>query len=266
MTECSQSEFEFKGHFSRRVGAAFDGGAMTSDGGALLLREADRRLGLLPRLAECFLDARDPARVTHSVAEMVAQRVYGLALGYEDLNDHEQLRRDPLLHVLAGKAQLDQPLAGKSTLNRLELGNGGAHRYKKITYWKDAVDALLVNLFLEAFPAPPEEIVLDLDTTDVELNGKQEGRFFHGYYDEYCYLPLYIFCGEHLLCVRLREANTDAADGSLAELERIVGQIRARWPQTHITLRADSGFCRDELMEWGRTAAGRGLCFRPRAQ
>ena len=256
MTECSQSEFEFKGHFSRRVGAAFDGGAMTSDGGALLLRETDRRLGLLPRLAECFLDARDPARVTHSVAEMVAQRVYGLALGYEDLDDHEQLRHDPLLHVLAGKAQLDEPLAGKSTLNRLELGNGGAHRYKKITYWKDAVDALLVNLFLEAFQTPPDEIVLDLDTTDVELNGKQEGRFFHGYYDEYCYLPLYIFCGEHLLCVRLREANTDAADGSLAELKRIVGQIRARWQRTHITLRADSGFCRDELMDWAERQPG----------
>jgi hypothetical protein len=241
---------EFKGHFSRRVGAAFDGGAISSDAGALLLRETDRRLNLLPRLAGCFLDARDPARTTHPLAEMVAQRVYGLALGYEDLNDHDQLRRDPLLHVLAGKAQMEEPLAGKSTLNRLELGGGDPHRYKKITYWKDAVDALLVDLFLEAFATPPEEIVLDLDTTDVELHGKQEGRFFHGYYDEYCYLPLYIFAGEHLLCVRLREANTDAADGSLAELKRIVGQIRTHWPQTHIILRADSGFCRDELMDW----------------
>jgi hypothetical protein len=256
MTECSQSALEFEGHFSRRVGAAFDGGTMSSDGGALLLRETDRRLNLLPRLAECFLDARDAARVTHPVAEMVAQRVYGLALGYEDLNDHEQLRRDPLLHVLAGKAQLDAPLAGKSTLNRLELGGCGADRYKKITYWKDAVDALLVAVFLEAFEAPPEEVVLDLDTTDVELNGRQEGRFFHGYYDEYCYLPLYIFCGEHLLCVRLREANTDAADGSLAELKRITSQIRARWPQTHIILRADSGFCRDELMDWAEQQPG----------
>jgi hypothetical protein len=229
---------------------------MTSDGGALLLREVDRHLNLLPRLSKCFLDSRDPARVTHPIEEMVAQRVYGLALGYEDLNDHEHLRHDPLLHVLAGKAQLHEPLAGKSTLNRLELGGAGPHRYKKITYWKDAVDALLVDAFLEAFEAPPEEIVIDLDTTDVELNGKQEGRFFHGYYDEYCYLPLYVFCGEHLLCVRLREANTDAADGSLAELERIVGQIRARWPRTHITLRADSGFCRDELMEWAERQPG----------
>jgi hypothetical protein len=214
MTQCSQSEFEFKGHFSRRVGAAFDGGTMTSDGGALLLRETDRRLNLLPRLAECFLDRRNPVLVTHPVAEMVAQRVYALALGYEDLNDHEQLRQDPLLHVLAGQAKMDEPLAGKSTLNRLELGDGSPHRYKKITYWKDSLDALLVAVFLESFETPPEEIVLDLDTTDVELNGKQEGRFFHGYYDEYCYLPLYIFAGEHLLCVRLRKADEEALDGA----------------------------------------------------
>src|ERR1035437_5832284 len=256
MTQCSQSEFEFKGHFSRRVGAAFDGGTMTSDGGALLLRETDRRLNLLPRLAECFLDRRNPVLVTHPVAEMVAQRVYALALGYEDLNDHEQLRHDPLLHVLAGKAKMDEPLAGKSTLNRLELGDGDPHRYKKITYWKDSLDALLVTVFLESFETPPEEIVLDLDTTDVELNGKQEGRFFHGYYDEYCYLPLYIFAGEHLLCVRLREADRDAADGSLAEVQRIVEQIRARWSRVHIILRGDSGFCRDELMDWAEQQEG----------
>src|ERR1035437_277480 len=173
MTQCSQSEFEFKGHFSRRIGAAF------------LLRETDRRLNLLPRLAECFLDRRNPVLVTHPVAEMVAQRVYALALGYEDLNDHEQLRHAPFLHGLAGKAKMEEPLAGKSTLNRLELGDGDPHRYKKITYWKDSLDALLVTVFLESFETPPEEIVLDLDTTDVELNGKQEGRFFHGYYDEY---------------------------------------------------------------------------------
>ena len=229
---------------------------MTSDAGALLLRETDRRLNLLPRLAECFLDRRNPVLVVHTVAEMLAQRICGLALGYEDLNDHEQLRLDPLLHVLAGKAKMDEPLAGKSTLNRLELGAGRADRYKKITYWKDSIDALLVDLFLESFPAPPEEIVLDLDTTDVELHGKQEGRFFHGYYDEYCYLPLYIFSGEHLLCVRLREANRDAADGSLAELKRIVAQVRARWSRTRIILRGDSGFCRDELMDWAEQQQG----------
>ncbi|MGH9628619.1 MAG: IS1380 family transposase [Bryobacteraceae bacterium] len=250
MTECNQSEFEFKAHFSRRVEAGFDGGQMTSDGGSLLLREADRRLNLLPRLAECFLDGRNPALVKHSVGEMIAQRVYGLALGYEDLNDHEQLRNDPLLAVLAGKRELGQPLAGKSTLNRLELSNGTPDRYKKITYWKASIDALFVEVFLEAFEQAPEQIVLDVDTTDVELHGGQEGRFFHGYYDEYCYLPLYIFCGEHLLCVRLREANIDASAGSLHEVQRIVEQIRGRWPKVRIILRGDSGFCREELMDW----------------
>jgi hypothetical protein len=250
MTECNQSDLGFAGHFSRRVAAGFDGGAMTSDGGGLLLREADRRLNLLPRVAGCFLDGRNPLLVKHAVAEMVSQRVYGLALGYEDLNDHEQLRQDPLLKVLAGKADLDEPLAGKSTLNRLELSDGTPNRYKKITYRQEAIDALLVDAFLEAFAEAPAEIVLDLDTTDVELHGGQEGRFFHGYYDEYCYLPLYIFCGEHILCVRLRQANIDASAGSLGEAERIVKQIRARWPEVRIVLRGDSGFCRDELMNW----------------
>ncbi|MGH2676655.1 MAG: IS1380 family transposase, partial [Actinomycetota bacterium] len=195
-------------------------------------------------------DGRNPVLVKHSVGEMISQRVYGLALGYEDLNDHEQLRHDPLLGVLAGKRELDEPLAGKSTLNRLELSNGTPDRYKKITYWKAAIDSLLVDVFLEAFGQAPEEIVLDVDTTDVELHGGQEGRFFHGYYDEYCYLPLYIFCGEHLLCVRLRQANIDASAGSLCEVQRIVEQIRGRWPEVRIILRGDSGFCRDELMDW----------------
>lgn len=250
MTECNQSEFAFQAHFSKRVVAGFDGGTMTSDGGGLLLRETDRRLNLLSRLANCFLDGRDPALVKHSVAQLVAQRVYGLALGYEDLNDHEQLRHDPLLRVLAGKPEADEPLAGKSTLNRLELSDGEPSRYKKITYQQELIDELLVQIFLEAHPQPPAEIVLDIDTTDVELHGGQEGRFFHGYYDEYCYLPLYMFCGEHLLGVRLRQANIDASAGSVKEVERIVGQIRARWPEVKITLRGDSGFCRNELMAW----------------
>jgi hypothetical protein len=250
MTECNQSEFEFAGHFSRRVVAGFDGGQMTSDGGGLLLREVDRRLKLVPRLANCFLDGRNPLLVKHAISEMVSQRVYGLALGYEDLNDHEQLRQDPLFHVLSGKREMRDPLAGKSTLNRLELSDGTPNRYKKITYWKESIDTLLVDVFLEAFEQAPERIVLDVDTTDVELHGGQEGRFFHGYYDEYCYLPLYIFCGEHLLCVRLREANTDASAGSLRELQRIVEQIRGRWPEVRIIVRGDSGFCRDELMAW----------------
>ena len=190
--------------------------------------------------------------IRHSVQELVAQRVYALALGYEDLNDHEQLRQDPVLRLVAGKEEIDQePLAGKSTLQRLEANDGAASRYSKITYWRDAVDELLVNIFLEAHAKPPAEIVIDIDTTDVALHGGQEGRFFHGYYDQYCYLPLYIFCGEHLLGVRLRSANIDAAAGSLREIARIVGQIRQRWPQVRITLRGDSGFCRDELMSWG---------------
>jgi hypothetical protein len=250
MTECNQTEFVFQAHFSRKVEAGFDGGQMTSDGGALLLRETDRRLNLLPRLAECFLDGRNPLLVKHSVAELVSQRMYGLALGYEDLNDHEQLRQDALLRVLTGKRDLEEPLAGKSTLNRLELSNGKPDRYKKITYWKAGIDSLFVDVFVESFGEAPGQIVIDLDTTDVELHGGQEGRFFHGYYDEYCYLPLYIFCGEHLLCVRLREANTDASAGSLSELQRVVEQIRGRWPEVRIIVRGDSGFCRDELMDW----------------
>ena len=224
---------------------------MTTDSGGLLLRETDRRLNLLARLAECFLDARNPVFVEHSVQELVSQRVYGLALGYEDLNDHEQLRRDPLLRVLAGKADVeDSPLAGKSTLNRLELSDGTPNRYKKITFWKAGIDELLVKVFLESHATAPEEIILDVDATDFPLHGEQEGRFFHGYYDCYCYLPLYIFCGDQILCARLRQSNSDAAAGTLAEVQRIVGQIRTAWPEVRIVLRGDSGFCRNELMSW----------------
>src|SRR5579864_510359 len=251
MTECTQSEFEFQAHFSRQVVARFDGGTITTDGGGLLLRETDRRLNLLPRLAECFLDARNPVFLEHSVEQLVSQRVYGLALGYEDLNDHEQLRQDTVMRVLAGKADVEEsPLAGKSTLNRLELSDGTPSRYKKITFWKNGIDELLVKIFLESYGAAPEEIVLDVDATDFPLHGEQEGRFFHGYYDCYCYLPLYIFCGEQILCARLRQSNSDAAAGSLAEIRRIVEQIRAAWPEVKIVLRGDSGFCRNELMSW----------------
>lgn len=251
MTEYSQSTFEFAAHFSRQVVARFDGGTLTTDSGGLLLRETDRRLNLLPRLAECFLDGRNPLWVEHSVQSLVSQRVYGLALGYEDLNDHEQLRQDPLLRVLAGKAEVeDSPLAGKSTLNRLELSDGTPNRYKKITFWKAGMDELLVKVFLESHSTAPEEIILDVDATDFPLHGEQEGRFFHGYYDSYCYLPLYIFCGDQILCARLRQSNRDAAAGSLVEIERIVGQIRAAWPEVKIILRGDSGFCRNELMSW----------------
>lgn len=251
MTECNQVSFGFARHFSREVKGDFAGGTISSDGGALLLREADRRLNLLQRFAGCFQDARDPRYVVHGLPEMVRQRVYGLVLGYEDLNDHEQLRHDPLLALLAEKEEIGQePLAGKSTLNRLELGGEKPDRYKKILYDQAAIDQLLVDVFLEAHEQVPERIVLDLDVTDVALHGHQEGRFFHGYYDSYCYLPLYIFCGQHLLGVRLRQANQDAAAGCKEELQRIVGRIRQRWPETWIIVRADSGFCREELMSW----------------
>jgi hypothetical protein len=224
---------------------------MSSDGGALLLRQTDQRLNLLPRLAECFEDHRNPVLISHSVRELVAQRVYGLALGYEDLSDHDQLREDPLLAVLSGKRDLGtEALAGKSTLNRLELSTEQPSRYKKIHCRQEAVDELLTTLFVEAHDEAPERVVLDLDVTDLPLHGHQEGRFFHGYYDEYCYLPLYIFAGEHVLCARLRTADQDAAAGSKQEVERIVGPIRAAWPETEIILRADSGFCREELMKW----------------
>ncbi len=256
MTQCTQSQFPFEAHFSRQVVAQFDGGQLSSEGGAPLLRQVDRRIGLLRRVVGCFTDARDPERIEHPLQEMLAQRIHGLALGYEDLNDHEELRHDPLLALVAGRRDLTEPLAGKSTLNRMELAPAGwphTERYHRISYSAEGLDALLVEIFLEAHRCPPREIVLDLDVTDTPLHGEQEGRFFHGYYGHYCYLPLYVFCGEHLLCARLRPSNQDASAGSVAEMERIVAQIRARWPKVRIVLRADSGFCREELMGWCET-------------
>ena len=249
MTECNQSSFGFEAFGTREIVSKFDGGTISSDGGSLLLRQTDKRLNLLPRLAKCFLDGRNQDLVEHSVLQMVSQRIYGLALGYEDLNDHEQLRKDPVFGILVGREDLE-PLAGKSTLNRLELGKGINDRYKKITFWKDSMDELMVSIFLESYKKAPAEIVLDIDTTDLPLHGNQEGRFFHGYYGNYCYLPFYVFCGEQLLCSRLREANHDAAFGSLDEIKRIVTQIRTAWPEVKILLRGDSGFCRNELMNW----------------
>jgi hypothetical protein len=249
MTECIQESFTFTAHFSRRVQAEFTAGRVSSDGGALLLREVDQRINLLGRLSSCFSDGRSPVLVKHQLSEMLAQRIYGLALGYEDLNDHEQLRSDPLLGLLAGKRELDEPLAGKSTLNRLEL-TGRSSRYHKISYLTESMDRLLTDLYLESHSAAPSQIVLDLDATDIPLYGHQPERFFHGYYDSYCYLPLYIFAGDQLLCARLRPANQDAAAGSVEEVCRIVTQLRERWPEVSIVLRADSGFCREDLMSW----------------
>jgi len=237
------------------VVAAFDGGLVTSDAGALLLGATDRAIGLIDRFAACFEDGRAQDHVVHEVAAMVGQRVLGIALGYEDVNDHDELRHDPVLGVLSGRLKTRHPrcapLAGKSTLNRLEHAPEGAPgRYHKIGHDGAAVEALFVDLFIEAHKRPPKRIVLDLDATDDPVHGHQEGRFFHGYYDCYCYLPLYIFCGRHLLCAKLRRSNIDGAAGSLEEVARIVGRIRARWPRARILLRADSGFCREALMAW----------------
>lgn len=253
MTQCNQSSFEFEAHFSRAVVADFEGGAITTDAGALLLRETNRRIDLLGRLAACFTDFRSQDRCRHSVEQMLSQRIYGLALGYEDLNDHDQLRHDPLLAMLSGKREPSTALASKSTLCRLErtpASGAEQDRSRKVRYEAPAIDRLLVDLFLESKATPPEEIILDLDATDTPLHGRQEGRFFHGYYDNYCYLPLYIFCGDQILGVRLREANQDASAGSVEEVQRIVAQIRERWPAVQIILRADSGFCRESLMKW----------------
>ena len=253
-TECSRDLFGYEVVEGRQVVAAFDGGAVTSDAGALLLGATDRAIGLVTRFAACFDDGRVQAQVEHTVEAMVAQRVFGIALGYEDLIDHDELRHDPVLATLAGKLSAKRqgcaPLAGKSTLNRLEHAPSAPDRYHKIGHDAAAIEGLFVALFLEAHKTPPQRIILDLDATDDPLHGHQEGRFFHGYYDCYCYLPLYVFCGRHLLAAKLRRSNIDASAGALTQIERIVGQIRARWPKVEILLRADSGFARDELMAW----------------
>lgn len=250
MTECNQERFEFAGHFAKGVVAEFDGEQSSSDGGGLLLREMDRRLRLTERLSGCFADQRDQKRVEHSVEEMLRQRVFSLALGYEDLNDQEQLKQDPMLRLLVGKANQEEDLAGKSTLNRLELSTGITSRYKKIHYWRDGLDDLLLDLFVESYREAPPEIVLDLDVTDLPLHGGQESRFYHGYYGHYCYLPLYIMSGNQVLRAHLRPANQDASAGAWKVLAPVVARLREQWPEVKITLRADSGFCREGLMLW----------------
>ncbi len=253
-TECSADLFGFARVEGRAVVGSFDGGAMTSDAGALLLGATDHAIGLVGRFASCFRDTRRADLVEHDVATLVGQRVFGIALGYEDLIDHDTLRHDPIMAVLAGKLEAKRagcaPVAGKSTLNRLELSRPIPTRYHKISHDPDAIEGLLVDLFLEAHATAPGQIILDLDATDDPLHGHQEGRFFHGYYDGYCYLPLYVFCGRHLLAAKLRPSNIDGAAGSVPEIARILGQIRQSWPKTRVLLRADSGFCREELMAW----------------
>jgi len=274
-TECSATLFEFEAVEGRSVVAGFDGGNITSNAGALLLGQVDCGLGLVRRFAECFIDRRDPRYVEHQVATLVGQRIFGLALGYEDLNDHDELRKDPTFTALAGKLAPTlrsdcEALAGKSTLNRLEhTPKRHGAKYHKIDCDGAKVDALLVDLFLEAHERAPREIVLDLDNTDIPLFGMQEGRFFHGYYDEYCYLPLYVFCGRHLLLARQRQANVAGADGAVEEMARMVAQIRRRWPRVRIILRADSGFSNEPLMAWcelSRVDYAFGLARNPRLQ
>jgi len=264
MTECSAEQLEFHGLGKRVVVGRFDGGAISSDGGALLLSEVEAKTGILAGLAEQFTDHRNPELIDHSARELIAQRVLAVALGWEDLNDHDRLRCDPLLATAVGKCDPSgqdrskeqdrgKALASSSTLNRLELtppDADSAARYKKIVADPEGIDRLMVECFLDAYATPPAEIWLDLDATDDPIHGHQEGRFFHGYYGHYCYLPLYIFSGEHVLCARLRPANIDASAGSVEELKRIVAQIRTRWPNTRIIIRGDSGFCREAIMAW----------------
>jgi Transposase DDE domain group 1 len=250
--ECNGEQLGFQGVGGREIVARFDGGQLSSDGGGLLLREVDRRTGILAEFAACFRDYRDPWLIDHTLDALIRQRVIGMALGYEDLNDHDLLRHDPLIATLVDKKDPTQALAGKSTLNRLELtpeGNG-SDRYKRIVYDGAAIDRFFVSAFVKAHTVAPKRIVLNLDTTDDAIHGGQEGRFFHGYYGSYCYLPLYIFCGEFLLCARLRRSNIGPAEGTVEELERIVAQIRQSWPEVAITIRADSGFSRDDIMTW----------------
>ena len=253
-TECNPEAMLFARLDGRAVVADFGGGVMTSDAGALLLGATDRAIGLVDRFAACFSDGRQAGRVVHEARTLVGQRVFGIALGYEDLIDHDELRHDPVLGTVLGKLAAARPgyapLAGKSRLNRLEHAPEGGHRYRRIGHDPAAIEGLFVDLFLAAHAKAPERIVLDLDATDDPIHGHQEGRFFHGYYDCHCYLPLYVFCGDHLLAAKLRRSNIDASAGALEEVERIVARIRARWPQVEILLRADAGFAREALMAW----------------
>ena len=253
--ECISDPLEFQGFEGRRVVAAFDGGLISSDAGAFLLRETDRAIDLIGRVARCFHDGRSAKDVERSLGSLVGQRIVGLALGYEDVNDHDTLRHDPVLALFSDKLESRRrdcaPLAGKSTMHRLEHSpRTPEDRYHKISHDPGALEGLFVELFVEAHERAPKRIVLDLDATDDPLHGAQEGRFFHGYYGGYCYLPLYIFCGRHLLAARLRPSNIDGAAGAVEEVARIVARIRAAWPEVEILQRAASGFARDDLLTW----------------
>jgi hypothetical protein len=254
-TDCNAGQLLFEGFEGRQVVGAFDGGAVTSNAGATLLREADRAIGLTAKVARCFRDGRAAELVVHNIETLVAQRVHAIALGYEDINDHDELRHDPVLGLLSDTLEPKRAdvatLAGKSTLNRLEHGlKSGVSRYHKISVIDAAMEQVFLDLYVAAHKSAPQRIILDLDATDDPLHGHQEGRFFHGYYRCYCYLPLYIFDGRHLLVAKLRRADIDASAGAKEEIARIVAHVRQAWPQVEIWLRADSGFAREELMSW----------------
>ena len=245
----------FADYGKRVVFAAFDGGEITSDAGVLLLRERARRIRLFERMAGCFTDHRDRERLTHTLPALLAQRVCGMALGYEDIIDHDTLRFDPALKLLAAPGTeypgTPAPLAGKSTLSRLEQSwETGNRRYHQMVPNLKSLSNLFVALFLDACDTPPARITLDIDATDVETHGRQENAFFHGYYEHRCFLPLYVFCGRHLLLAQLRPANIDGARGARNQIRRIVAMIRERWPNVAIVLRGDSGFARENLMRW----------------
>ena len=256
MTDCNFGQIEFQGLGHRKVVAAFDGGDVTSDAGGLLLREVVRGSRIIDRFAGCFADHRDPKLVEYPVRDLLAQRVIGLCLGYEDLNDHDRLRGDPLFCALVERISRagDATLAGKSTLNRLELTREDAtseSRYKKIVYDGARIERLFVDVFIESQGRTrPKEIWLDLDATDDPIHGDQEGKHFHGYYDEHCFLPLYIFSEGSLLSARLRTSDCDPMEGVLSDVSRIVERLRAKWPGIRVVVRGDSGFCRENLMSW----------------
>lgn len=265
LTECSPNQLSFGRVKGRKVIADFKGGALTSDGGLVLIAELDKKRQITARFGDCFSDYRHQGYVEHSVADLVAQRIYGLIQGYEDLNDHERLPCDPVFTLALGKLSSNESesvaLAGKSTLNRLEycpetvIAQAEA-RYHRISHEPKRIKRLLLELFLESYRKPPRSIVIDLDVTDDSVHGSQEQGFFNTYYGGVCYAPLYIFCGHHLLAAKLRPSNVDPADGALEELQRVIGLIRERWEHTHILIRGDSAYSRDEIMSWCEDQTG----------
>ncbi|QYX32988.1 IS1380 family transposase [Sphaerospermopsis torques-reginae] len=258
-TDCTPKQFKFEREKTRPVVVNFQGGKVTSDAGLSLIAEIDRKLQITARLAQCFQDYRQPNKRQHSIEDLIAQRIYGLIMGYEDLNDHEELRHDPMFAIAVGKriGQEKEPvtLASKSTLNRLEhcplnIEQGAESRYHRIGHSTAEIEKLFVKIFLESYSSEPKQIILDLDVTDDLVHGNQEQVFFNTYYGAYCYAPLYIFCGKHLLAAKLRASNVDPAEGALSELQRVIKQIRTEWKNVEIFVRGDSAYSREDIMNW----------------